>query len=228
MIYFLYAHFIPWFQGIPMDCGDRWWLHIVKVRKPCKPKGSGSRSGLFHDKSSCNQWFGGSSCHHPCCPGFGFGVANQQGVDPAAAARQWCRSERSPGAWDCEQHVPIARWLGLRCFKCLKHAVESPSNVTQQMPGAGFGTHGKQSGCRWLESGHDMLCAVVKFGSCNELTTFITLTHIMQFKTVWCLNRQWLMHCRVILQAQAGHAEARLGHRRAFRPEVIMYENEGF
>ena len=139
-------------------------------------KGSASHSGHFHDKSSWGKWFGGSSCYHPCCPGFGFGVANQQGVNPAAAARQRCRSARSPGAWDCKQHVP--RWPGLRRFKCFKHAVESPSNVTQKLPGARFGTHGKQSGCCWLESGHDMLHNVVKFGSCNELTTFITLTQV--------------------------------------------------
>ena len=144
-----------------------WWIAVpakCKSAQTVQTKGSGSNSGLFHDKSSWGKWFGSrGSCYHPCCPGFGFGVANQQGVDPAAAARQWYRSARSPGAWDCKQHVP--RWPGLRRFKCFKHAVESPSNVTQKLPGARFGTHGKQSGCCWLESGHDVLHNVVKFGS---------------------------------------------------------------
>ena len=72
-----------------------------------------------------------------------------------------------------------------------------------------------------------MLDAVVKFGSCNELTTFITLTHSMQFKTVWCLKRLWLMRCRMILRVQTNYAEVRSGHRRAFRPGV-MCSNEGF
>ena len=72
-----------------------------------------------------------------------------------------------------------------------------------------------------------MLCAVVKFGSCNELTTFITLTRSMQFKTVWCLKRLWLMRCRTSLRTQTNYAGVRSGHRRAFRPGV-MCSNEGF
>ena len=48
----------------------------------------------------------------------------------------------------------------------------------QKLPGAGFSTDGKQSGCR-LESGRDMLHTVVKFGSCNELT----VDHIHHLKT---------------------------------------------
>ena len=47
-----------------------------------------------------------------------------------------------------------------------------------KLPGAGFSTDGKQSGCR-LESGRDMLHTVVKFGSCNELT----VDHIHHLKT---------------------------------------------
>ena len=172
-----------------------WWIAVPakwRSAQTVQTKRSGSNSGLFHDKSSWGKWFGSrGSCYHPCCPGFGFGVANQQGVDPAAAARQQCRSARSPGAWDCKQHVP--RWPGLRRFKCFKHAVESPSNVTQKLPGARFGTHGKQSGCCWLESGHDMLHNVVKFGSCSELTTFITLTQVYSVQRFfwngcgWCV-----------------------------------------
>ena len=71
-----------------------------------------------------------------------------------------------------------------------------------------------------------MLDAVVKCGSCNGLTTFITLAHSMQFKTVWCLKRPWLMRCRMILRVQTNYA-VRLGHWRAFRPGV-MCSNEGF
>ena len=134
-------------------------LHIVKTAQTVQTKGSSSHSGLFHDWSSCNKWFGGrGSCCHPCCPGFGFGIANQQGVDPCAAAWQRCRSARSPGAWDCKQHVPMARWPGLGCFK---QAVACPSNVMPKFPGAGFSTDGKQSGCSWLESGHARRCGEV-------------------------------------------------------------------
>ena len=74
-----------------------------------------------------------------------------------------------------------------------------------------------------------MLDAVVEFGSCNELTVD-HIRHLktnLQCKTVWCLKRLWLMRCRTILPAQTNYAEVRLGHRRAFRPEV-MCSNEGF
>ena len=140
---------------------------------------------------------------------FTTGVPARSGSEAEALAftllpRLWLRRCKSTGCWpicgctammsECKEprrmrlQATHLRWPGLRCFK---HAVTCPSNVMQKLRGTGFSTNGKQSGCRWLESGHDMLHTVVKFGSCNELTAdhIHHLKTNLQCKTVWCLKR---------------------------------------